>query len=1225
MDQSATDNIANSRAENECKSNSAEDELNLFRTCLVCKKDLTNREPRLLPCLHSFCKDCVPAGSRSLSPTTAAFPEDCNGEGSIICCPACKQTCFTGDVVENVFIREYPPVSQTMDKHCSECEKKPAFKSCSDCSKWLCNACSEEHLHGKDTKHHKLLTPEHAAGSESEVSEFALLCPLHTKEPLKLFCETCDMLACWNCQLTQHKEHSFKYLEDILQNQKVTLEELTLKMEEKKVSMQSSAKQVQDRLNEVMQVRKKVENQIKMAKMIMINELNKRVNVLMDQVERITNERRLKLELHLQAVMGLCRQLEHVLNFINWAVSKKKNIPFLFSKELIMFQMRRLLETQCNADLGTSRIHFHWDSVSWTKKLSSLGYLSFDCENSIHQECLASFPQQQLPLPSDTADQRPCLAPSLLCQNPGQQYSVCGNGRPDPHPISKDHEAANCLQNHNSLGQLPGNLHHQLQVPYSGIQQRQAQQKYFTRPFTVPPIPTLQPWHIAQTGPEQNTVLIGHLQGQRLQPSLHSAYTVPQQRSMTPMHVVALQQPKQLVHQPQQKQLFQLQHLRLPNQLSVQLHPVRQQLPYEQVHHQPPAENSQGKPDSKEPVQQCQPTQMAAAHTDSVEQSHLFSQKLKNMQIAQKAVLKQHVLESQDAPVEPQYCAQQRVVNNPDQQGEKSQALQLNVVSEVTLHNPFELGKQQNVNDHNENSTPEQPSDLLKILNAPEKQLTSSRSSMKRACSPAPKKGKRKCTVSGQMESTLTVNKESLHPAPLLIELHAPLTVSRSQDDSQGHQPENMPINPEPKKTKYKSKDSDSGEPKEPMETEQGPFKENSCKEPMNLSVNAENPRASGSQDLTPDSQNEGITDDIANQRAQKDGVKLPYVRLERLEICAASSGQLPIFKVQSTVDEDESKSLVMMNSQNTATKNITLDSTLTPPNSNPPPPQQCEADDAAVTSELPPDVAPFPSPSDDKTSEATSQATPNAASATDDNEDYCAVCLNGGELLCCDRCPKVFHLSCHVPSLLSFPMGEWLCTLCRNVVMPEVEYDCENTRHINENRGIRTLQGLSISDQRKCEKLTLHLYCYPLSLPFHEPVSPLARHYYQIIKRPMDLSTVRAKLQKKSPLHYYTPEEFISDIQLMFMNCAKFNYPDSEVAQAGRSLEMYFDEKLKEIYPDKNFTGAAQEYSDYEEIDNDSGTAIVNGFSWPTEEKEHVKPKRRRRHGASHSHKDHK
>lgn len=38
------------------------------------------------------------------------------------------------------------------------------------------------------------------------------------------------------------------------------------------------------------------------------------------------------------------------------------------------------------------------------------------------------------------------------------------------------------------------------------------------------------------------------------------------------------------------------------------------------------------------------------------------------------------------------------------------------------------------------------------------------------------------------------------------------------------------------------------------------------------------------------------------------------------------------------------------------------------------------------------------------------------------ESDDFCAVCLNGGDLLCCDRCPKVYHLSCHLPSLISFP-----------------------------------------------------------------------------------------------------------------------------------------------------------------------------------------------------------
>ena len=52
---------------------------------------------------------------------------------------------------------------------------------------------------------------------------------------------------------------------------------------------------------------------------------------------------------------------------------------------------------------------------------------------------------------------------------------------------------------------------------------------------------------------------------------------------------------------------------------------------------------------------------------------------------------------------------------------------------------------------------------------------------------------------------------------------------------------------------------------------------------------------------------------------------------------------------------------------------------------------------------------------------------------SVDPNEDYCAVCQNGGELLCCDNCPRVYHLPCHVPTIESFPSDNaaWVCTLC--------------------------------------------------------------------------------------------------------------------------------------------------------------------------------------------------
>uniref|UniRef100_A0A674C0S0 Chromodomain helicase DNA binding protein 3 n=1 Tax=Salmo trutta TaxID=8032 RepID=A0A674C0S0_SALTR len=48
-----------------------------------------------------------------------------------------------------------------------------------------------------------------------------------------------------------------------------------------------------------------------------------------------------------------------------------------------------------------------------------------------------------------------------------------------------------------------------------------------------------------------------------------------------------------------------------------------------------------------------------------------------------------------------------------------------------------------------------------------------------------------------------------------------------------------------------------------------------------------------------------------------------------------------------------------------------------------------------------------------------------------DEHMEFCRVCKDGGELLCCDTCTSSYHIHCLNPPLPEIPNGEWLCPRC--------------------------------------------------------------------------------------------------------------------------------------------------------------------------------------------------
>eukprot|EP01017_Pseudomicrothorax_dubius_P039571 TRINITY_DN6089_c0_g1_i10.p1 TRINITY_DN6089_c0_g1~~TRINITY_DN6089_c0_g1_i10.p1 ORF type:complete len:114 (+),score=20.58 TRINITY_DN6089_c0_g1_i10:38-379(+) len=75
----------------------------------------------------------------------------------------------------------------------------------------------------------------------------------------------------------------------------------------------------------------------------------------------------------------------------------------------------------------------------------------------------------------------------------------------------------------------------------------------------------------------------------------------------------------------------------------------------------------------------------------------------------------------------------------------------------------------------------------------------------------------------------------------------------------------------------------------------------------------------------------------------------------------------------------------------------------------------------------------------------------------------------------------------------------------------------------------------------------------------FRVPVDPVAfdlPDYHMLIKKPMDFGTIKGKLENQS---YQNPEEFSSDVELVFENCRKYNSPDTKLYQLAERLEQRF------------------------------------------------------------------
>lgn len=108
------------------------------------------------------------------------------------------------------------------------------------------------------------------------------------------------------------------------------------------------------------------------------------------------------------------------------------------------------------------------------------------------------------------------------------------------------------------------------------------------------------------------------------------------------------------------------------------------------------------------------------------------------------------------------------------------------------------------------------------------------------------------------------------------------------------------------------------------------------------------------------------------------------------------------------------------------------------------------------------------------------------------------------------------------------------------------------------------TEQCLKVIDKIS-EKKMAQIYMYPV-----DPKNKNSKGYFQVVKKPMDLGTIRKKIQEKK---YRTVKEWRNDIELIWSNSLQYYQKQTIYYNVTKYLQEYFREISNDI-------------SDYPEVD---------------------------------------
>ena len=301
-------------------------------SCSVCM--CTYTDPKQLPCLHSFCLQCLNGIQRT------------SGVHGKITCPECrKQFKIPGSgnpselptnfrinsLVDVLAIKE----CSTANVKCGNCDKRSAQTLyCFQCCSFWCEECILAHNVIRTNKEHKTLALKDFQDQDIEaVLKRPAFCQkeLHEKEELKFFCKNCEVAICNTCAMTLHEGHGKMLLQEATNARKTKINSMIKSLKDKVLEKRKEVEQFNQKSMEVQAKVADVKSQVQtnVDQMIAIIEARKQ-----EVFEAVDNQAKKSLET-LSQKKG---EVENQVKIIESAIEQTESLMKRnFSTEILGF------------------------------------------------------------------------------------------------------------------------------------------------------------------------------------------------------------------------------------------------------------------------------------------------------------------------------------------------------------------------------------------------------------------------------------------------------------------------------------------------------------------------------------------------------------------------------------------------------------------------------------------------------------------------------------------------------------------------------------------------------------------------------------------------------------------------------------------------------------------------------------------------------------------------